>query len=347
MYKRLIDRFGSPEQVFCASVEDLTETEGITNKIAHAIIHRSSNPEIESYINSVLNKGYDIVTMADAGYPGLLRETPDPPPYLYVHGTPEVAQGINIAVVGSRNATSYGMATARRLCFELASRGVVIISGMAKGIDTAAHLGAIQAKGKTVAVLGSGFDRIYPKENRKLFCDISENGAVFTEFDLTAEPEARHFPARNRIISGMSIGTVVVEATEKSGSLITARLAAEQNREVFAVPGSIHSEKSAGTHSLIKQGAKLVTRVEDILEEFDYLFKEKSVSGPSTADRMKESLSREEHNVVRHMGPFPSHIDDIIRKTALEPGKLTSILLRLELMGIVSQSPGKFFSLSA
>jgi len=217
---------------------------------------------------------------------------------------------------------------------------------MARGIDTAAHLGALEAWGKTIAGLGSGFDQIYPRENRGLFSEISKNGAVITEFEMTAEPEARHFPARNRIISGMSMGCVVVEAAGKSGSLITARLAAEQNREVFAVPGNIHSEKSAGTHALIKQGAKLVTGVEDILEEFDYLFKEKAVSGPKTADDITASLSREEDMVVRHMGPYPSHIDDIIRKTALAPGKLTSILLRLELMGIISQSPGKFFFLS-
>ncbi|MFO7964653.1 MAG: DNA-processing protein DprA [Desulfobacterales bacterium] len=347
LYKRLIDRFGSPEAVFGASYEDLCQIEGISKKTALAVIRRHSKTDVTAYLRRVIDRGIHLVTMTDPHYPRLLLEIPDPPPYLYVFGTPEVlSENLAIAVVGSRNATAYGMAAARRLCSELAARGVVIISGMARGIDTAAHDGAIQAGGKTAAVLGSGFDRIYPRENRKLFHAISENGAVFSEFELSAGPEARHFPARNRIISGMSMGCVVVEATEKSGSLITARLAAEQNREVFAVPGSIHSENSAGTHGLIKQGAKLVAGIDDILEEFEQWINEKSISENTVMDRLAEPLSPDEHQVVRHMGHYPSHIDDIMRKTALEPGKLSGILLRLEMLGIVSQSPGKFFSLS-
>jgi DNA processing protein len=220
---------------------------------------------------------------------------------------------------------------------------------MARGIDTAAHEGALMGKGKTIAVLGCGLDRIYPAENRKLYHRISENGAVISEFALMTEPEAHNFPIRNRIISGISLGTVVVEASKKSGSLITARLAAEQNREVFAVPGSVQSFKSIGTHTLIKQGAKLVEHVQDIIEELGpFLETQIPIAGglkqPDETGAIKASLSSEEAFVHQILGPYPEHIDDLVRKTSMETGKLSSILLKLELKGIVQQAPGKLFS---
>jgi DNA processing protein len=202
-------------------------------------------------------------------------------------------------------------------------------------------------KGVTIAVLGSGLENIYPAENRKLFYQITDTGAVVSEFSLATEPNAHNFPRRNRIISGMSLGTVVVEATRRSGSLITARLAAEQNREVFAVPGSIQSFKSTGTHTLIKQGAKLVEHAQDIMEEFSFIM-ETPVETDTVTDTPPEKisgLSLEESKVFEALGPYPVHIDDLARKLAMESGRLSSVLLQLELKNIVQQSPGKFFSL--
>jgi DNA processing protein len=222
----------------------------------------------------------------------------------------------------------------------------VVVSGMARGIDTAAHEGALDGGGDTIAVLGSGLGRIYPSENRSLFSRIGAQGAVVSEFSMTADPDAHNFPRRNRIISGMSLGTVVVEATRNSGSLITAGLAAEQNREVFAVPGSIHSFKSTGTHTLIKQGAKLVEHVQDIIEELPPL-DGGTPSGchPGTPVPAGAPLTADENRVVQALGPYPQHIDDIARRLGMAPGKLAGTLLELELKGVVSQSAGKLFNL--
>jgi DNA processing protein len=346
LYKKLIDHFTSPDRVLGASAESLCRIPGVTEKLARAVGQHKIDDKIPAYIESVFSKGYRIMTYTDEGFPPLLREIPDPPPYLHVFGKPEDAFA-HIAVVGSRNATDYGLSVTRRLCEGLAARGITVVSGMARGIDTAAHIGALAGGGKTIAVLGSGFDQVYPAANQTLFKKISQNGGVFSEFELDAEPQPHHFPLRNRIISGVSLGVVVVEAAGKSGSLITARLAAEQNREVFAVPGSIHSQKSAGAHGLIKKGAKLVENIEDILEEFPYLLNTGGVQKQKEMDRLKGTLSREEYQVVSQMGPYPVHIDDLMRKTSIAPGKLSGILLHLELLGLVVQMPGKLFCLSA
>jgi DNA processing protein len=231
----------------------------------------------------------------------------------------------------------------------LALLKMTIVSGMAIGIDSAAHQGALTGGGKTIAVLGSGLEIVYPAENRKLFHTIAENGAVISEFPLLTDPEPHNFPIRNRIISGISLGTVVVEATKRSGSLITARLAAEQNRDVFAIPGSIHSFKSTGTHTLIKQGAKLVEHAQDIMEELSYAIEAPHEEYKIANENMERipQLSSEESLVFKALGPYPLHIDDLARKLSMKPGKLSSILLQLELKGIVLQSPGKLFSREA
>jgi DNA processing protein len=348
LFKRLIERFNRPELVFEAANEDLLRVEGLSPRLAKAI-HRHKVPEtVKKDFDLVMRKGYKIITMIDHEYPPLLLQIPDPPPFLYLFGRLDSTMQ-NIAVVGSRNATSYGIATTTRLCASLASLKITIASGMARGIDTAAHQGALSVKGRTIAVLGSGLEKVYPAENLKLFHEIAENGAVISEFPLLTEPEAHHFPVRNRIISGISHGTVIVEATKRSGSLITARLAGEQGREVFAVPGSIHSFKSTGTHSLIKQGAKLVENAQDIMEELSHLFRVPlSHDIPDQKKITKESLRLEpdEIKVFEAIGPYPVHVDDLVRKIFIEPGKLSSILLRLELKGLVQQSPGNFFSKS-
>ncbi len=346
LFKRLIDRFNSPESIFGATRDELLEVEGITPRLVAAIKQRKIPDPVKKEFDRVLQKGYRIVTMADSDYPPLLLQIPDPPPFLYVFGRLDGSIK-NVAVVGSRNATSYGRSTTRRLCRDLARLKITVVSGMALGIDSAAHEGALMGKGATIAVLGSGLENIYPAENRKLFYQIAETGAVVSEFSLATEPNAHNFPRRNRIISGMSLGTVVVEATRRSGSLITARLAAEQNREVFAVPGSIQSFKSTGTHTLIKQGAKLVEHAQDIMEEFSFIM-EPPVGTDIPPEKTPEKisgLSLEESKVFEALGPYPVHIDDLARKLAMESGRLSSVLLQLELKNIVQQSPGKFFSI--
>ncbi|OIN94768.1 MAG: DNA protecting protein DprA [Deltaproteobacteria bacterium CG1_02_45_11] len=346
LFKRLIDRFNSPELVFEASREDLLAVNGISHRIVSAIKQHIITEQVKKDLELAMQKGYRIVTIADPDYPPLLLQIPDPPPFLYVYGSLDRSIK-NIAVVGSRNATSYGITTTKQLCAALAALKVIIVSGMAIGIDTAAHEGALMGHGKTIAVLGSGLERVYPAENIKLFHQIAENGAVISEFPLMTEPEAHNFPIRNRVISGIALGTVVVEATKKSGSLITARLAAEQNREVYAVPGSIQSFKSTGTHNLIKQGAKLVENAQDIIEELAHVIKANIATdnpNPNGITDQLPLLSPDESVVLEGLGPYPVHIDDLGRKLAMGPGKLSSILLQLELKGIVQQTPGKLFS---
>ncbi len=348
LFKRLLDRFGSPQRVFQMTPQDLLAVDGISNHLANAILNFKAPKWIKAELDQVIRKGYHIITLSDASYPLLLKNIPDPPPLLYVSGDLTVAQK-NIAVVGSRNATPYGISATQKLCADLAAFDMTIVSGMALGIDTAAHQGALAGKGNTVAVLGSGFHKIYPAENRRLFERITAAGAVISEFALDTEPEAHNFPIRNRIISGMSMGTIVVEASRKSGSLITARLAAEQNREVFGVPGSIHSFKSAGTHTLIKQGAKLVENAQDVLEELTVFIEH--VTAPAKPEDINSTtkpramLAPEETAVYKILSPYPEHIDTIVRKANIEPGKLLSLLLQLELKGMVQQMPGKYFAI--
>ncbi len=345
LFKRLIDRFHSPEIILKASHKDLVEVEGVTPRLAEGIKRHKISDPVKLDLDLVGQKGYQIVTMTDNDYPPLLLQIPDPPPFLYVFGRLD-SSFRNIAIVGSRNATRYGILTTRRLCHDLAKLQMTIVSGMALGIDSAAHEGALMGKGHTIAVLGSGLERIYPEQNRELFYKIAENGAVISEFPLKTEPDAHNFPRRNRIISGISLGTVVVEATNRSGSLITARLAAEQNREVFAVPGSIQSFKSTGTHTLIKQGAKLVEHAWDIMEELSHQIKAPHEKDQVSTEKVRKIsvLSADEMRVFESLEPYPVHIDDLARMLSMEPGKLSSILLQLELKGEALQSAGKFFS---
>jgi len=344
-FKRLIERFESPQAVLNASIEDLLMVDGISQRLALAIKNHSLPDWVDKELRLTTKWGYKIVAMTDPEYPPLLREIPDPPPFLYVSGhLGDIAP--SISVVGSRIATRYGIDATQELCMHLAQLNFTIVSGMAKGIDTAAHRGALMGKGKTIAVLGSGLGRIYPWENRELFKKISETGAVVSEFPLKTEPDPHNFPIRNRIISGMSLGTVIVEATKKSGSLITARLAAEQNREVFAVPGNIHSFKSTGTHNLIKQGAKLVENAQDILDELSSIIPNTKPTLTPASALSSIPLTDEEKKVIHILEPYPIHIDDLVRSLGMDAGKLSSILLTLELKGLVKQTPGKRFFLT-
>jgi DNA processing protein len=347
LFYRLVTHFGSPQQVLTASVASLEQVSGISHRIATAIARQRPSDAVRREIDLCRRKGCHIIHLHDNRYPALLRHIPDPPPVLYCRGDLEGA-ACHIAVVGSRKATAYGLSNARQLSRGLAAKGISVVSGMAHGIDAAAHSGALLGGGRTIAVLGSGLERIYPPGNRKLFHRIAENGAVISEFPMDAGPQAHHFPQRNRIISGMSLGTVVVEAAKRSGSLITARLAAEQGREVFAVPGSIQAATARGTHRLIKQGATLVETAEDIIKEVEPQIGLEEIS-TQTVDKGKGgavasfSLTGAEQKIWEAVSPYPIHIDALSRRCSLDIAPLTAVLCQLELKGAVRQEPGKFF----
>lgn len=344
-FKRLLTYFGTPENVFKSSPEDLMATEAVSPRVVSGVRNFNGEDRIGKELTEVKKRGFRLISLADDEYPNYLRQIHDPPPILYVNGEHMPDIGPAIGIVGSRHPTQYGIAMTRELSSGLVERGLTVVSGMARGIDTAAHEGALTAHGKTVAVLGCGLGTIYPSENKKLYHKIAEQGAVISEFPIHAGPEAHHFPVRNRIISGMSLGTVIVEATLRSGSLITARCAMEQGREVFAVPGSVRSFKSTGTHQLIKEGAKLVESVTDIIEELDPILNPQNVrAGPEAKDSDSfVSLSSTERRVLEALTPYPIHIDTIIRQLSLNPGEASGILLQLEIKGAVEQMPGKLF----
>jgi len=343
---RLIQAFGSPDKVLTASPDAVKKMHGITRKgVAGILQPKKYFPAAQRELQQIADLGIRIVTLHDARFPELLKTIPDPPPILTCLGMLDPHDPC-IAIVGSRNASSYGMDTARYLAGRLADMGFCIVSGMAGGIDTAAHQGALAATGKTIAVLGSGLKKIYPRENRALFYKIQQSGAVISEFKLDTDPYPYNFPVRNRIIAGLSCGTIVVEAQKKSGSLITARLAAEYNREVFAVPGSIRSRKSQGTHSLLKQGAKLVENETDVVNELSHLVHlekkpvapvQKSVSSPVTGRFKKQ--------IIQLLDVYPQHIDNLIENSRMESGFVSATLLELELQGVVRHHPGNYFSI--
>ncbi len=343
-FKNLLERFVNPEAVFEADLRELSAVEGVREGVARNIIHRKFSEDPESELEKLEKCNARIITYVDPLYPSFLKEIQQPPMLLYVRGKDIPVNQTFIAVVGSRLPTHYGLKAAEIIGIGLARRGVGVVSGMAKGIDSAAHRGCLVGKGFTVAVIGTGIDRIYPPGNEKLFDQIIENGAVISEFPIGSPPEPKNFPIRNRIISGLSRGVCVVEATRNSGSLITASLALDQDRDVFAVPGSIDSFKSTGAHFLIKQGAKLVENADDILEEFDFFKKPiqgRDVSGeaPDSSPEMDEP----ERKLYELIGNYPMHIDRIVRMTDLDAGEISSLLLQMELKGLIKQLPGKMF----
>ena len=292
-----------------------------------------------------------LVTFADAAYPGLLRWLPDPPPVLYVRGELRPEDELAVAVVGSRRPSRYGQSTARRFGAELAAHGFTVVSGLARGIDSLAHQGALQAGGRTLAVLGCGVNRIYPAEHRRLYDAICGQGAVVSEFAFDTRPDRWNFPRRNRIISGLSLGVLVVEASDRSGSLHTAYHAVEQGREVFAVPGRIDVDGSRGTHRLIQGGAKLVTGVGDILDELPEAVRTSALqryaaAQASAAAQPPVDLSPQEAQVLGLLGGEESHIEAVIHASQLPAHVVASILATLELRGVVRQFPGKFFARS-
>ncbi len=340
-FRKLVGLFGSPERALSASGEELRERGGLSDTLVNKLRACLWREHAEKELAKARDAGVTIITAEDAAYPGHLRNALDPPLYLYVKGAllPEDANAV--AIVGTRKPTHYGLTMTHRISYELASAGLTIVSGMARGIDTQAHRGALAAKGRTIAVLGCGIDVAYPPENKGLMEQISRFGAVVAENPFGTKPEAGYFPARNRIISGLSRGTVIIEAAEDSGSLITAEYTLKQGRQLFAVPGNIGSPNSRGPNSLIKEGALLVERAEDILKALKLTAArgEQQVPGPQP----RIPLTQEEEAVFRCITNEPKHIDLIMMEAGATAGKISGTLITLELKGLVKQLPGKFF----
>ncbi|MCX7804010.1 MAG: DNA-processing protein DprA [Planctomycetota bacterium] len=367
-FKRLVRVFGSASAAAAAPLGRLLEVEGIREAAARDIVKIREDGRAEREIERCEKLGVRILIFESSEYPEQLRHIYDPPILLYVRGSLLKDDALSIAVVGSRRCTPYGRRQAHGLAADLARVGLTVVSGLARGIDTAAHEGVLSVeKGRTVAVLGNGLASVYPPENEALAERVAASGALISEFPLDAGPQAENFPRRNRIISGLSLGVVVVEGDEKSGALITAAHAVEQGREVFAVPGPVDSPGSRGPHKLIKQGAKLVERVGDILGEIEEISKpllamaapgrpaEAASGGPATAAGEAAAarnglfaiklagLNERERSVAERLSDAPVHIDEIIRETGLRPQEVAGTLMVLEIRGIARQLPGKRF----
>jgi DNA processing protein len=347
-FHRLLQRFGSPEQVFAAARRSLEEIPGLKRTSIEAI---KSRPAVEESTRRELARiralNLRLLRWGTPEYPPLLSNIFDPPALLYVKGHLAPDDRRAVAVVGSRHPSGYGLTVCKKLCVELAWQGWTVVSGMARGIDSAAHVGALEGGGRTLAVLGTGLDVVYPRENRKLYGRIAGSGAVISELPLGTPPDPGNFPVRNRLISGLALGVVVVEATAKSGSLITARMALEQGRQVFAVPGPLDREGVAGPHRLIKEGAKLVERAADITEELTPMVSPGTAGGPPRPERDEGApgvpLAERERKIWHLLGVEPLHIDPIARQVGLSVAEAAEVLLRLELMGLVKQLPGTQF----
>jgi DNA processing protein len=344
-FRKLLQRFKHPRAVFSASRQELSTIRGLKESSLEHICNFKIEPKAEQEIKKATANNYVIITYSDSSYPRYLREIPDPPLVLYVYGELSTEDESSIAIVGTRTPSTYGKLVAEKLSVELVKRGLTIVSGLARGIDTAAHRGALTADGRTIAVKGCGLDVHYPPENKKLSDKIAQAGALISELPLGTPPASGNFYTRNRIISGLSLGTVVVEASEKSGALITANHTLDQNRELYAVPGNITSPKSLGCNYLIKRGAKLVQCWQDVVEELppkikDNLLKEQQ----NDNEEEPPSMSKEEKDIFNLLSPDkPIHIDTLTEKLKMEQNLLLSKLLSLEIKDSIVQLPGKMF----
>ena len=363
LFQRLLQRFGPPAAVFQARREELLGVKGINADLARDLLSFRAWDRVEAELAKIAAAGVEVLLQNDPRFPARLKQIPYPPPLLFIKGTILPEDDLALAVVGTRAASYYGLKTCRRLAGALAVRGLTVVSGLARGIDTAAHQGALENSGRTLAVLGCGLDVVYPPENHKLYEQIPSQGALISEFPLGAPPEAKNFPIRNRIISGLALGVVVVEAGERSGAGITAQIALDQGREVFAVPGPIDSPTSLGPHRLIQDGAKLVQDVEDILEELPGLAKGQRPlfaapvrvretpaaedGGPTPAATVTPSVSAPppEEPLLALLGSDPLSLDELVRATRLPASEVLSRLTILELEGLIRELPGKRYVL--
>ncbi len=341
--RKLLEVFRKPQQVLVAKRSELRKVEGIGNEVADQISTWESTVDLAEELKRVRDFGATVITQGSPSYPRPLREIHAPPIVLYVWGELQERDHHAIGVIGARRTTHYGMESAKKLSYQLAYAGLTVISGLARGIDTAAHQGALAAKGRTVAVIGAGLAKLYPPENAVLAEKIrSGNGAIVSEFSMEVEPDRQTFPIRNRIISGWSHGILVVEAGLNSGALITSAQALEQGRSVYAVPGHINAPSAMGSNRLIQQGAKLVMDASDILDDLQILLPDTKPS-PEAAVRPLPPLSEEERRVYDAIEQTETPIDDIAAKSELPTSMVSSILLQLELKRLVKQLPGKYF----
>ncbi len=347
-YRKLLNIFQSPKRVFSASLSAIKSIPGIHEKTARNILNFGFPDHVQQELEDIITHQVQIATWDDLNYPEHLKKIFDPPPVLYVKGNPLKQHELMIAVVGSRRATTYGRTIAEKLSGEFALKGITVVSGMARGIDSAAHVGSLKAGGRTIAVLGCGINVIYPPENKRLYHEILEKGTVLSEFPMHAKPDRGNFPARNRIISGMTLGAVIVEAGIRSGALITADMALEQGRDVFAVPGNITSPGSHGTNRLIKQGAALIDHADDVLNalsleisrEIQGMQKEFTFTAPPPP---LPALTENEQHIFAFISTQPIHIDEITIRSQLPSGLVSATLMTLEMKNIIRQLSGKMF----
>ena len=343
--RALLGEFGSAAKVLEAAESRLREVPGVGSRLAGAIARASREVDAEGELDLCRRRGVRVIGRGDPGYPPLLAEIPDPPSLLYVRGSIEPADQLSIAIVGSRKCTPYGLRIAERLASSLARVGLTVVSGLARGIDAAAHRGALAAGGRTIAVLANGLGEVYPPEHEDLASEVASRGALLSESPMGQSPLAGLFPQRNRVISGLSLGVVVVEATPRSGSLSTAKHAAEQNREVFAVPGPVDSLPSRGCHHLIRDGARLVETVDDILEELGPLVKEVKAKPDEPAIRhpAELSLSDQERTLLGRLGDQGASVDELIVGSGLTASQVMATLSVLEMRRLVRRLPGPRF----
>jgi DNA processing protein len=344
-FRKLLAACPDTESIFTLGHQSLQEICNISARTARKILDDKYRGWAATELKKVEKTGCKLIAFGDSDYPALLTEIPDPPLVLYVRGQAESLNSTAIAIVGTRRASRYGRETARRIAGELAALGIVVVSGLALGIDGEAHRGALEAGGRTVAVLGTGVNEIYPSEHAGLSKEVEASGALVSEFPLGTKPRKENFPRRNRIISGLSRGVLVVEAPVRSGALITARTATEQGREVFAVPGRTDNPNAAGSHHLIRDGAKLTSGARDILEEIAPQLAEKVISAPPAPEAPPAfDLDPEERKVFEVLDRDPTPIDTIIAESGLEPSAVTGALLKLQLKQLVIQLPGSKFA---
>jgi DNA processing protein len=354
-FRRLLEYFQSIDTVLGASVSELTRVEGIGSATAEKIAASRNKTNTQAEIDLAAKIGVWLVHLQDERYPALLKQIYDPPPVLYVKGTLTEADNLSIGIVGSRRCSLYGTEQSSRFAHILASAGFTICSGMARGIDTAAHQGAIAAGGRTIAVQGCGLANIFPPENKKLFETIAESGACVSELPLNYEPLAENFPPRNRIIAGLSLGTIVIEAGVNSGALLTAKAALEYNREVMAIPGKIDSPLCRGSNRLIKEGARLIDSVEDVMETLGHIGSRLNEHVKSAAQAAEEkvemplfdiaqlNLSPVEKSVYEYLNTEPVHGEQIVSESAHPAGGVNAAIVSLRLKGLIKQLPGNMF----
>ncbi|MEX1111024.1 MAG: DNA-processing protein DprA [Chthoniobacterales bacterium] len=338
--RRLLERFGSAEKILPARTDQLSAVEGVGRVLADNISRWQEFADPAAELKKAADLGARVITGEDDEYPSALREIHDPPIVLYVRGHLTDRDRHTVAVVGSRKATHYATESAKKLSFQMAYAGLTVVSGLARGIDTAAHQGALAAKGRTIAVIGSGLGELYPPENAELADRIAASGAVVSEFPIGTKPDRQTFPIRNRIVTGMSFGVLVVEAGANSGALISANMAAEQGRTLYAVPGRIDSPSALGSNRLIQQGAKLIITVDDILDDLPLVF---SKQPDLPAAFTPADLSPEQQKVLDALGSEEAALDSVIATSGLTAAAVSSTLLALEIRRLVKQLPGKRF----